>query len=74
MARNPDKDPFGPWLNGLTWDQAFNGQVWALTKDEDFDLAPKTIVAYIHDEFDKRIGRLDVRSDGDHVYVRVVRP
>jgi len=70
MARNPDRDPFGPWMNGFTWDMAFDGRTWELCKGEDFDNAPGTVVGKVRDEAAKRFGRLDVHVDGDRVFVR----
>jgi hypothetical protein len=74
MAEKSRRDPFGPWLNGFGFEQAFDGNVWTLRKGEDFDAAPSTIAAKLREEFERRVGRLDVRVEGDAVHVKCTMP
>ncbi len=70
MAKKTDEDPFGPWLNGFSYDQAFNGDTWKLAKNQDFTLSASTIGAKLREEYERRFGSLEVKVDGDAVYVR----
>lgn len=70
MARNPDRDPFAPWLNGFTYDMAFDGRTWELRKGEDFDQAASTVVGKLRDEHARRFGQLEIRTDGDSVFMK----
>jgi hypothetical protein len=72
MAKAIDWDPFGPWKDGLSWGQLFDGRVWEIRKGEDFDLAASTAAEQIRDEFARVYGRLLVKVDGDIVRVQRV--
>lgn len=74
MAEKAKRDPFEPWLNGFTYDQAYDGSSWTLTKGEDFDQAPTTVASKLRAEFERRYGALDVKVDGDLVHVRRTAP
>jgi hypothetical protein len=74
MAEKAKRDPFEPWLNGFTYDQAFDGASWTLTKAEDFDQSPSTVAAKLRGEFERRYGSLDVKVEGDHIHVRRTAP
>lgn len=70
MAKKTDEDPFGPWINGFTFDTAFNGDTWKLQKNQDFTQAPSTIAAKLRDEYERRFGGIEIRTEGDTVWVR----
>jgi len=70
MAKKTDEDPFGPWLNGFGYDQAFNGDTWKLVRKQDFELSASTIAGKLRDEYERRFGSLEVKVDGDTVWVR----
>lgn len=71
MARKLEgRDPFGPWKNGISYDQVFDGSTWELARGHDFDLAASTLAAKLREEHARRFGRLDVIVEGEHVYVR----
>lgn len=74
MAQRAKRDPFGPFVNGFNFDQAFDGDVWTLNKDEDFTLAPSTIAMRLREEYERRYGSLELKVDGDSVHVRRVVP
>lgn len=74
MAEKTKRDPFGPWMNGFSYDQAFDGSTWTLSKGEDFDQAASTVAAKIRDEYERRYGSLEIKIDGDSIYVRRVGP
>lgn len=72
MAEKINRDPFTPWLNGFSYETAFDGAVWVLKRGEDFEHAPSTVAASLRDEYSRRYGRLDVKVDGDSVVIRRV--
>jgi hypothetical protein len=70
MAEKSKRDPFEPWMNGFNYDQAFDGNTWTLTKGEDFDQSPSTVAAKLRSEYERRFGSLEIKVDGDAIYVR----
>lgn len=70
MAHKTERNPFTPFLNGFSFDQAFDGSTWELVKGEDFDKAPSTVAESLREEFQRRYGRLLVKVEGDRVTVR----
>jgi len=74
MAEKAKRDPFEPWLNGFTYDQAFDGGAWTLAKGEDFDQSPSTVASKLRAEFERRYGALDIKVDGDMIHVRRTAP
>lgn len=74
MAEKAKRDPFEPWLNGFSYDQAYDGNSWTLTKGEDFDQSPSTVASKLRDEFARRYGAIDVKVEGDRVHVRCTVP
>ena len=74
MAEKATRDPFEPWLNGFTYDQAYDGNTWILTKGEDFDQSPNTVAGKLRTEFERRYGALDVKVEGDRLQVRRTAP
>jgi hypothetical protein len=74
MAEKARRDPFEPWLNGFTWDMAFDGSTWTVTRGEDFEQATSTVVAKIRAEFERRYGALDIKVTGDSIHVRRIAP
>ena len=74
MAEKTTRDPFGPWLNGFSYEQAFDGSIWKLKRSEDFDQSPATIATKLRAEYERRFGVLDVKVEGDLVHVRRIAP
>lgn len=74
MSKRLDFDPFQPFENGASYDQLFDGSSWALTKGSDFKLHPKSLADAIRDEYRRRNGWLQVRTEGDTVYVKTIPP
>jgi hypothetical protein len=74
MAREARHDPTEPWLNGFSYDQAFNGRGWDIVERVDADLSAWTIAERMQREYDRRYGKLIVKVKGDTVYVRRVLP
>jgi hypothetical protein len=74
MAEKAKRDPFEPWLNGFSYDQAYDGNSWTITKGEDFDQSPSTVAAKLRTEFERRYGALDLKVDGDRVHIRRTVP
>ena len=74
MAEKAKRDPFEPWLNGMTYDQALDGNVWTLTKGEDFDQSANTVAGKLRAEFERRFGALDLKVEGDVIHVRCTAP
>lgn len=72
MAEKIDQDPFSPFLNGFTYDQAFDGNTWVLKRRQDFDQSPGTVARKIREEHDRRYGSLSVKDEGETVIVRRV--
>lgn len=72
MAHKTERNPFTPFLNGFSYDQAFDGGTWEIVKGEDFDLAPSTVVAALREECERRYGRLLVKVEAETVTVRRV--
>jgi hypothetical protein len=70
MAHKTERNPFTPFLNGFSYDQAFDGSTWELVKGEDFDLAPSTVASSLREEFERRNGRLLIKVEGEKVTVR----
>jgi sRNA-binding protein len=74
MAEKTTRDPFGPWLNGFSYEQAFDGSTWKIKRGEDFEQAPATVVVKLRAEFERRYGALDVKVDGEFIHVRRLAP
>jgi len=72
MAKRLNHDPFTD-LKNMSYGQLFDGSTWSLAKGEDFDLAPSTVVAKIRDAWHREYGELQIKADGDTVYVRHVK-
>lgn len=74
MAEKVTRDPFDPWINGFSYEQAFDGSTWKITRAEDFDQSPSTVAAKLRAEFERRYGALDLRVDGDSIHLRRIAP
>jgi hypothetical protein len=74
MAEKTTRDPFGPWLNGFSYEQAFDGSIWKIKRGEDFDQSPATVAAKLRAEYERRFGALDVKVEGDVVHLRRIAP
>lgn len=72
MARKVERNPFTPFLNGFSFDQAFDGSVWELARGEDFAKSGSTVAKALREEYERRYGSLVLRQDGDTVTVQRV--
>jgi hypothetical protein len=72
MEAKATRDPFGPFLNGFTFDQAYDGNTWIIKKGEHFADTPAVIASKLREEHERRVGRLEVKYEGDTVHVRFV--
>lgn len=70
MAKKTEGEQFGPWLNGFSYDRAFDGTAWTIERGEDFHQAATTVAAKIRDEYERRFGALDLKVEGDTIHVR----
>jgi len=70
MAEKATRDPFEPWLNGFTYDQAFDGNSWTITRGEDYEQSTSTVASKLRAEFERRYGSLDIKTDADRIHVR----
>ncbi|MPZ66202.1 MAG: hypothetical protein GEU83_12035 [Pseudonocardiaceae bacterium] len=73
MAHKTERNPFAPFLNGFSYDQAFDGATWELKRGEDFEQAPSTVARKLQEEFERRYGELQIKAEGDTITVRHVR-
>jgi hypothetical protein len=74
MAKKTGGEQFGPWLNGFTYDKAFDGTAWTLERGEDFRQTAGTVAAKVREEFERQFGALDVKVEGDTLHIRAVAP
>lgn len=72
MAKKLDYDPFGE-LESVSYGQLFDGSTWALLKGEDFQLATSTIAQKVREAWHRQFGELQIKIEGDFVYVRHIK-
>jgi len=65
MASKIERNVFGPFINGFSFEQAFDGNIWELRRGEDFTNKAGTVANALRDEYYRRYGRIEVKAVGD---------
>jgi hypothetical protein len=69
MAKKVDELPAPTRAGKYAWDEWLDGDVWELTRGEDFETPPKLMQSAIHSAARARGGHADTRVVGEKVYL-----